>query len=78
LNIPYNDLARLPHFEVSELAKQDKKHKKGVKVDSPLEQKDFIITYERIENATVCAMEICTQTYTPLMMARRHVAFNNL
>ncbi len=70
LHIPYSDLSRFPYFEVSDIAKQEKKLKKS-KPDPQEAPKEFVVSFERIENPTVCALEICAQTYNPMLMAKK-------
>jgi hypothetical protein len=69
LNINFADLARLPYFEVSDIAKVEKKAKKGAPAanDPP---KEFYISFERIENPCICAMDISSHTYNPIIMAK--------
>ena len=69
LNINFADLARLPYFEVSEIAKVEKKAKKGAPIVTE-PPKEFVITFERIENPCICAMDISANTYNPIIMSK--------
>jgi hypothetical protein len=38
-----------------------------------LRKPDFFISFDRVENPAVCALDICADIGNPLMIARRYV-----
>ncbi|PRP78521.1 hypothetical protein PROFUN_13578 [Planoprotostelium fungivorum] len=82
LHFRYNDLARLPFFEISDFAKtagtpgSNSKHRRtkssvDAGINIPLtEKKEFFVSIEKIENPALCALEICAETFDPIIMAQ--------
>jgi hypothetical protein len=84
LGCSYQELARLPPFQVSEIAKSTKVKEKGHhrsrsdgfvsnrRVSYQGEQaKEFIITLEKIENPAQCALDIAAETRDMMLLAVR-------
>eukprot|EP01114_Cavostelium_apophysatum_P005299 TRINITY_DN1611_c0_g1_i1.p1 TRINITY_DN1611_c0_g1~~TRINITY_DN1611_c0_g1_i1.p1 ORF type:complete len:1238 (+),score=381.57 TRINITY_DN1611_c0_g1_i1:3322-7035(+) len=96
LFFPYNDLARLPHFEVSEMSSkkghrhsksdqgntpkpiqvtmtEDKRKSVSVEINVTEVKKDFFISFDRIENPAMCALDICADIGNPLLIGKSYM-----
>lgn len=78
LQYPYDHFAKFPYFEISEILKsQNQKetklnHKRSKSRNVDIHPTEFYISFEKIENPAICALEICSDTFNPLLLSTRY------
>ena len=63
MHFPYNEVARLPRFRVSPIIKSQSAAQK-------VPTEDFFISFDKIENPLMCAMDLAAETGNLLLMTK--------